>query len=274
MSKYWVVFRIALAERLVYRADFFISTFLRFIPIITTILLWRAIYDGAPDDGAGGEKRVLGGLLYSQMVGYYLFVMISRAFGSMPRLSTDVAGDIRDGGLRKYLLQPIDYITYHAALRAAHKSVYFVMASGPYAMVFWLCRDFLPDWPSHVSLVLSVASLLLAFLLGFMVNCTLGLLAFWFLEVRSFLHVFMVGQYFLSGHMFPLSLLPDSVQGVVTWLPFAYETYYPTLILLQRLDTAEAVRVLFIQAGWVAVLFVAARLAWRRGLRRYAAYGG
>lgn len=274
MSKYWVVFRIALAERLVYRADFFISTFLRFIPIITTILLWRAIYDGSPGEVLAGEKRVLGGLLYSQMVAYYLFVMITRAFGSMPRLSTEVAGDIRDGGLRKYLLQPIDYITYHMALRTAHKSVYFVMASGPYAIVFWLCRDFLPGWPGAVSLALSATSLSLAFLLGFMVNCALGLLAFWFLEVRSFLHVFMVGQYFLSGHMFPLSLLPDSVQSVVTWLPFAYETYYPTMILLQRLDTGESVRVILIQAGWVAVLFVTARVAWQRGLRRYAAFGG
>ena len=47
MGKYFTVFRVALSERLVYRADFFISTFLRFIPIVTTILLWQAIYDGA-----------------------------------------------------------------------------------------------------------------------------------------------------------------------------------------------------------------------------------
>ena len=114
MLKYWLVFRTALSERLVYRADFFISTFLRFIPIITTILLWRAIYDGA------GRAEV-GGLQYDQMVAYYLFLMISRAFGSMPRLATDIAVDIRDGGLRKYLLQPIDYLAYNLSLRAAHK---------------------------------------------------------------------------------------------------------------------------------------------------------
>ncbi len=267
MRKYWVVFRVALSERLVYRADFFISTFLRFIPIITTILLWRAIYDGA-------GKEVVGGLLYQQMVAYYLFVMIVRAFGSMPRLAGEVATDIRDGGLRKYLLQPLDYMTYHVALRSAHKFVYFVMASVPYAIIFWVCRRFLPGWPTGTALAYSLATLILTFFLGFAINSLIGMLGFWFLEVRSFLHVFMTAQYFLSGHMFPLSLLPESVENVVTYLPFAYETYYPTMILLQKLEPAEMTRVLLVQMAWVVVLLTAARIAWLRGLRRYAAFGG
>lgn len=267
MRKYWVVFCVALADRLVYRADFFISTFLRFIPIITTILLWRAIYEG------GGRDEV-GGLAYTQMVSYYLFVMITRAFGSMPRLASDIATDIRDGGLRKYLLQPIDYLTYCMALRAAHKLVYFVMAAAPYALVFWMCRRFLPGWPTGMMLVLSLISLSLAFALGFAINCVIGLLGFWFLEVASFLHVFMVAQYFLSGHMFPLSLLPDWLERVVTWMPFAYETYYPTLILLQQLDAGRVVEVIAGQVLWTAFLAGVAVFAWSRGLRRYAAFGG
>lgn len=267
LRKYGVVFRIALSERLVYRADFFISTFLRFIPIITTIMLWRAVYDGA------GLTEV-GSLTYTQIVSYYLFVMIARAFGSMPRLSTDVAADIRDGDLRKYLLQPVDYLTYQLTLRAAHKLVYFLMSAAPYACVFWMCRRFLPGWPDGTHLALCVVTLVLAFLLGFTVNMLIGLLGFWFLEVASFVHVIMTAQYFLSGHMFPLSLLPDSVRQVVTLLPFAYETYYPTLVLLQRLDPAETMRVILVQLGWIVTLGILARVAWIRGLRRYAAFGG
>jgi ABC-2 type transport system permease protein len=74
--------------------------------------------------------------------------------------------------------------------------------------------------------------------------------------------------------MFPLSLLPDGVQSLVTALPFAYETYYPSLILLQRVDASEAMRVVGMQLLWVVTLFAAVRVAWSRGLRRYAAYGG
>ena len=267
MRKYWVIFRIAISERLVYRADFFLSTFLRFIPIITTVLLWRAIYDGS-----GREK--VGGLLYSQMVGYYLFVMITRAFGSMPRLATDVATDIRDGELRRYLLQPVDYLTYCLVLRAAHKAVYFVMAAGPYALVFWMCRQYMPPWPPASMLAVSFLTLSMAFLLGFATNMLIGLLGFWFLEVSSIIHIFMIVQYFLGGHMFPLSLLPETIRNVLTWLPFAYETYYPTIILLQQVEPQEIARILGMQALWVVTLLVLSRVAWSRGLRRYAAFGG
>lgn len=267
MRKYWVVFRIALSERLVYRADFFIATFLRFTPIITTIVLWRAVYDGS--------RRVeLDGLAYQQMVAYYLVVMITRAFGSMPGLSGEIAGDIRDGGLRKYLLQPIDYLRYLMMLRCAHKMVYFVMAAAPYALVFWICRGFLPEWDVASGWLPSVLTLVLAFLLGFAMSALVGMLGFWFLEVGSFIGVVMTAQYFLSGHMFPLSLLPDGVETVVTLLPFAYETYYPTLLIMQKLTPAETWRVILVQVVWVVGLMVATRWAWIRGLRRYAAYGG
>ncbi len=267
IAKYFVVFRVALAERLVYRVDFFVSTFLRFIPIITTILLWRAIYDGA-------QREEVGGLLYTQMVSYYLLVMVARAFGSMPGLAGTIASDIRDGELRKYLLQPIDYLTYCLTLRSAHKVVYFLTAAIPYGLVFWMCRRFLPPFPDATMLLLAIASLALAFALGFVIHSLLGLLGFWFLEVGGLLHVFMTMQYFLSGHMFPLSLLPDWAANFINRLPFAYETYFPVLILLQRLDVDEALRVIAIQAAWVLVLGVAVRWAWSRGLRRYAAYGG
>ncbi len=267
MGKYWSVFRIALADRLVYRGDFFLSTFLHFVPIVTTILLWDAIFKGS-------GKATLGGMHYTEMVSYYLLVMITRVFGSMPRLASGIGLDVRDGGLRKYLLQPIDYVGYLLAWRVAHKIVFMMMATGPYVIVFWVCRGFLPGWPGLTTLGLYVTSLVLAFLLGFSINCLIGMFSFWFLEVASFLHLFMTVQYFLSGHMFPLSMLPDSVRQVVVWLPFAYETYYPTLIFLKQLSVGESLRIIAVQATWVALIWAGIRLAWSRGVRRYAAYGG
>ena len=47
MSKYLAIFRVSFAERMTYRVDFLIGTVLRFLPMITTILLWQAIYHGS-----------------------------------------------------------------------------------------------------------------------------------------------------------------------------------------------------------------------------------
>jgi ABC-2 type transport system permease protein len=267
MHKYWHVFKIALAERFVYRADFFISTFLRFTPIITTIALWRAVY-------AGADRTVIGQLTYGEMVSYYLVVMIVRAFGSMPGLASGISADVREGNLRKFILQPVDYLTYQLTLRAAHKAVYFVMAALPYALVFWLLRDYLPGWPPKALWPACVATCVLTFLLGFLINALVGLMSFWFLEVTSFLFIFMVTQYFLSGHQFPLTMLPEGLQRSVTLLPFAYETFYPVMLLLGKYDVAEANRILLVQSAWIAALSGVAVVAWKRGLRRYAAFGG
>ena len=45
--KYSKILRVSLIERMTYRGDFFLGTVLRFLPTITTILLWQAIYAGS-----------------------------------------------------------------------------------------------------------------------------------------------------------------------------------------------------------------------------------
>ena len=136
----WLILRTAIEERLTYRADFAFSTLVRFLPIVTQIFLWSAIFQNA----AG---RSIQGYNFSEMVSYYLLVMLTRAFSSMPGLSTGIASSIADGSVRKYLIQPVDMLDHLFWHRIAHKLVYYAVATGPFALVFWLCREHLPAWP-------------------------------------------------------------------------------------------------------------------------------
>ena len=43
---YFTVLRISIAERLVYRVDFALGTLMRFLPIVSQIFLWDAIFQG------------------------------------------------------------------------------------------------------------------------------------------------------------------------------------------------------------------------------------
>ena len=49
----------------------------------------------------------------------------------------------------------------------------------------------------------------MGFLLGFFLEAPIGMIGFWFLEVSSLLFVYMLFNFFFSGHMFPLDMLPD-----------------------------------------------------------------
>src|SRR5262249_37480898 len=105
LRKYYRIFRASLIERMVYRADFLLGTVLRFLPIMTPILLWQAVYKGS-------GKQELAGFSFNQMICYLLLVHISRMFSSMPGLAVGIARDIRDGSLKKYLVQPLNMLGY------------------------------------------------------------------------------------------------------------------------------------------------------------------
>jgi ABC-2 type transport system permease protein len=265
--KYLSIFRVSLIERTAYRGDFLLGTILRFFPVVTTILLWEAIYTGA-------EKEEIASFTRRQMIAYLLLIHISRMFSSMPGLAAGIARDIRDGSLKKYLIQPLDMIAYLVSYRAAHKVAYITTSFLPYAGLFLLCRSYFDGFPDLLTMLGYIAALLLGFLIGFFIEACIGMMGFWFLEVTSLLWVIGTLNYFVSGQMFPLDILPSFWADFLRALPFQYLAYFPAIIFLGKVSGAELGRGLLIEVGWVVVLIVFTRWLYGRGLRRYSAFGG
>ena len=140
VSTWWTIFKICVEERLVYRGDFALGTLMRFLPIVTQIFLWTAVFASAGTGNIQGYSR-------DDVIAYYLLTMLVRAFSSMPGLATGIARQVREGEIKKFLIQPIDLLSYLLLARIAHKVVYYLVAAGPFALVFYLCRDYFPGWP-------------------------------------------------------------------------------------------------------------------------------
>jgi ABC-2 type transport system permease protein len=275
LRTWWTMLKISLEERLVYRGDFALGTLMRFLPIVTQVFLWTAVFSATSRGDIAGYTR-------NDIVAYYLLTMLTRAFSSMPGLATGIARSVRDGSVKKFLIQPVDYVSFLLAARVAHKLVYYAVAALPFAAVFLLCRGYFPAPPDVPTITAFLLSLVLSFLLGFFMEAALGMLGFWFMEVSSIVFGYMLVQYLLSGHMFPIDLLrsvPVGVTGVtladvVHWLPFEYTAYSSAAIWLGKVRGADLVASLAIEAGWVVVMAIACRVAWWRGTRRYSAFGG
>jgi len=269
----WTILRISIEERLVYRGDFALGTLMRFLPIVTQVFLWGAVFSAAGSAG-GGETRIVG-YGYHDCIAYYLLTMVSRAFSSMPGLASGIARDVRDGTVKKYLIQPIDMLHFLFLYRVAHKLVYYAVAIGPFALVFFLCRDFFPDEPLDLTTLLAyLASLAMAFLLGFFLEATIGMLGFWFLEVSSLLFVYMLFNFFFSGHMFPIDMLPGVWGDLVRMVPLQYLAYFPSAVFLRKVTGPDLAWGLALQLFWVLFFVLASRWAFRRGVRRYSGFGG
>lgn len=272
LRKYLNIYRVTLIERMAYRGDFLLGTVLRFFPMVTTILLWQAVYAGAP--GGDGNDKTISGYTVREMVAYLLLVHISRMFSSMPGLSGGIAASIRDGSLKKYLLQPLDMIGYLVSYRAAHKTAYIVTSALPYGLLFLACASYFDGLPDPMTFAAYLLSLLLAFVVGFFFECAMGMAGFWLLEVSSLLWVVNTVNYFVSGQMFPLDLLSPVAVAVLKALPFQYLAYFPAAIFLGKVEGAALWQGLLMQALWGIVLIGVARWLYACGLRRYGAYGG
>ena len=251
---WWTILRICLEERLVYRGDFWLGTLMRFLPIVTQIFLWGAVFAGMRAGGEAGGKRQIAGYSYHDFVAYYLLTMISRAFSSMPGLAGGIALQIRNGEIKKYLIQPVDLIGFLLLMRVAHKLVYYGVAFVPFALVFYLCRGYFPGWPPADVMFAYITSLVLSFLLGFFLEATIGMIGFWFLEVSSLLFVYMLFNFFFSGHMFPLDMLPQPWNTIVQIIPLQYLAYFPAAVFLAK-DQRAAIVDRAGDSGGVGVVF-------------------
>lgn len=267
LSVWWTILRTCLVERLVYRADFALGTLMRFLPIVTQIFLWAAIF------AANGNEDIAG-FAYRDMVAYYLLTMISRAFSSMPGLAQGIALEIRDGTIKKFLIQPIDLIGFLLLNRIAHKLVYYSVAVGPFALVFFLCRGYFSGWPDGWTMAAYIASLIMSFLLGFFLEATIGLIGFWFLEISSLVFIYMLFNFFFSGHMFPVNMLPSGWATVVEAMPLMYLAYFPAAVFLGIVEGPDLVRGLIMQAAWLVFFIIVCRVSLARGLHRYSGFGG
>jgi ABC-2 type transport system permease protein len=266
-ATWWTILRIALAERLVYRGDFALGTLMRFLPIVTQIFLWFAVFQARGDHPVAGYN-------YEDFVAYYLLTMLARAFSSMPGLASGIAAQVRSGEIKKFLVQPVDFLGFLLLGRVAHKLAYYTVAALPFALVFYLCRQYFPGWPDATTLATGILSLVLCFLLGFFLEASMGLVGFWWLEVSSLLFVYMLFSFFLSGHMFPLDMLPQPWHDLVELTPLMYLAYFPAAVLLGKIQGQELAIGLGVEAVWVVVFMVLSRVLYARGTRRYSAFGG
>jgi ABC-2 type transport system permease protein len=141
-------------------------------------------------------------------------------------------------------------------------------------LLFFVCRGYFDRFPDATTLGAYSVSLVLAFLVGFYFEASVGMVGFWFLEVTSLLYIVMTLNFFISGHMLPLDFLPQPWAGLLKMMPFQYMAYFPAVVFLGKVKGTELVFQLFAELFWAVFFFVLARGLFRLGLRRYSAFGG
>ena len=128
-----------------------------------------------------------------------------------------------------------------------------------------------PSWTAFGCFLLSTV---LTALLQFFMSYAMAMLAFWVLEVSTFIFILYAFEYLASGHLFPLDILPHGLEQVLFFTPFPYQLYFPVSIYMGKTTGADLAGGLLVQGLWVIAAYCVARFAWRRGIKHYSAVGG
>jgi ABC-2 type transport system permease protein len=116
-------------------------------------------------------------------------------------------------------------------------------------------------------------SLIGAWAITYFAMVIVGTMAFWVEKSIALFDLYLGVSAVLSGYLIPLALMPSWVQTATDWLPFRYQLAFPVETLIGSHDRASALRELGVQWLFVGLLILLALAAWRRGVRRYEAYG-
>jgi ABC-2 type transport system permease protein len=265
-NTYLAVFKIGLQNTFVYRWNFLLRSLFGIVPLAGTVFIWRAIFQERGESVAGYE--------YASMIYYFLLTILVDNLVTPTEDEWQIAADIREGQISAFIIKPLNYLAYRLSLFWSYRVLYTAITLPPIALIFFYFREFITLPQNGVTWVLASVSLLMAALIQFFIAYSLALLAFWILEISTVVFILYSFEYFLSGHIFPLDIMPAKIQAVLQWLPFTYELFFPIAVFLEKVRGAELYGGLAIQAGWTLLTLVLAGVMWRRGIRHYQAVGG
>ena len=209
VKKYWHVINIGIQNNLAYRVNFLFRVLFGFIPLLATIYLWRAVYRGNP---AGSS---IGAFTLAQMTSYYLIVTIADSLTAVTDDDWLIAADIKDGNISQFLVKPINYLAFRLCLFCSGRLIYFLVAALPLAVFIFCLRGYFMLPPDAATLAWFFVALIMTALLQFFISYAMAMLAFWVLEVSTFIFILFAFEIIASGHLFPLSILPPALERLL-----------------------------------------------------------
>lgn len=260
------VFNLAMQSAMEYRANFLLSLLSGIFVIVIQFFVWTAIYQSSLSNEMFGYQ-------YNQMI---VYIIMAGIFTKVMEtgFEWEVAADIKEGGLSRFLVQPIRYMPYRIMNFLGKKLIQLILVCGISAVLFAVIGVTI-GVPFYFS---QLPWMLLAVMFALLLNCLIfyciSALAFWVTEISAIFVGLGVVSSILSGGIFPLDVFGDRIQQIFCFLPFQYVIYFPLNMITGKYSNAEIMNGMLLQLLWITIFYLLANFLWRIGMKKYIAVGG
>lgn len=231
---------------------------------LVQVSIWNAIFQ---------TKDTVGGMDSRQMIVYYALTMVIH-YVIFDFADWNFQMLIRTGKFLTFLLRPVSHRYFALSQKVGHRTLGFMLEFVPVYAVLWMLFGIklVPE-----SLIWTVLSLLLSFMMVFFINYCVGMTAFWLTNTGGIRGIFMLVRDLCAGVLVPLSFFPEAIQNVLFYLPFQFMTYVPVRVFLGDYELAGRVmsipHIVGLQAIAVAGMWAVSEIMWRMGIRRFTGVG-
>jgi ABC-2 type transport system permease protein len=266
MRKYFQIFKISFQEEFVYKLNFVMWRVRNVFQILLTFFLWSTIF--------ANPTTVIFGYDRSKILTYVFGIMIVRALVMSAR-AADISSDIAQGDLSNYLLKPMTYFKYWFTRDISSKALNLIFAAVEFVLLFLILQPPFYFQTNPEVLILFFVSIVLAVLIYFFILILVSCLTFWAPELSwggHFLITIVIVEA-LSGSLFPINILPATLQYIVMATPFPYLIYFPVQVYLGNIAGQATLGGLMIATAWTGILWLTMNFIWQRGLKTYESTG-
>ena len=250
-------------ENFAFRSNMAVSLIVQPIYFLVQYSIWRAVFQ-AHDTVSGFTFKTM--LFYFAVSSLLGFLNWDDADGTLQRL-------VQSGKFITFQLRPIHHLYYAFFQKVGHRILAFWVELVP-ILGFYLLFGIKPIPARPFWAIISVA---LSFILAFLINYTIGTMAFWLVKTNGIRRAVLVFKDVCSGIFLPLTLFPEAIQKVLFFLPFQFISYVPARVFMGSYELAgftfSIPQIVGLQAIMVFVTFLLNRLVWYFGIRRFTGVG-
>lgn len=266
MRQLWAVYKKMFSTSLAVMFQYRLMNIIWLLGMVFEPIVYLTIW-GTLADQQGGD---IVGYSGASLAGYYIAWTLVRQW-NIALTPFGFEQRVREGQLTPMLLRPVHPFHYDMADFGALRVVgtLYWLPIGAILIVLFQ-PQFSDDWRMGV---LFCISLVLSFVMRFVLVYALGMVTFWTTRVSAVFNLYFAIETIVSGRLVPQALLPTWVQPVAYVLPFRWSFGFPIEIIIGKLSFSEVFFGFGMQLLWLAVSTLLFVTLWRAGIKRYSAVG-